>query len=488
MPTVPVGNEPVKVVDLNDPQGIVYNRSTTVQVFFGSTASLCNRADASILDPNATVAVDTDAEVWAVAPSLTGANTVTVDYQPHGAAYFRGLTAGLGSLVLQSVFSPNFLTGVSGWSINKDGSAEFNNLTIRGTFFGADFIINSAGIFLYNGVPALGNLVGSWAITAGSDSFGNAYRAGLNVDATSGTSYLQLLPGSPAILNVGTGDSAEAVPAQYNSRVVGSGPTRYILSDVRAPRVTGEAALAIGEMQLFSPTADLTVPPGVNLIANDGASQSLFHVIPVGSSFTGGLTIDSLTATLLATFVNAIELSNISTPAAIGGAAVEYANSGHLKYVGGDGVDYGTGRVISHASNGGSGLTINAVTFTAITGMTVNAGVGLYKLRIVVDLTTAAAAGRWELQLSTTGVTSTTDYEFFWKSGAGVVGGAVHQTSITTTQIGPNPSVIGPYSAVYEGIVRFTTAGTLTVTAATTVAADTFTVWDGSTIELEAVV
>lgn len=485
MPTVPVGNEPVKVVDINDPQGIVYNRSTTVQVFFGSNASLCNRADASILDPNATIAVDTEAEVWAVAPSLTGGNTVTVDYQPHGAAYFRGLTAGLGSLVLQSIFSPNFVHLVSGWSINKDGSAEFNNLTIRGTFLGADFIINSAGLFLYNGTPALGNLVGSWAITAGTDSFGNAYRAGLNVDATTGTSYLQLLPGNPAVMAVGTGDAVEATPGEIRGIVLGSGSTRQVITDFRAAALTGENPAALAEFQLLSPTADLTTqPPSLSMTAQDGTNSAAVNVLPT----------EIILATALTWLTGTEQFSGTTivpaTPASNMIRVYSDANSGngHLKYVSSDGVSYGTGRVIAHAANGASGQTISTVTFVAINGMSVNVGIGKYKFRVVVDLSPAAAAGRWEIAMTTTATVSATDFESFWKSIAGVVGGSVHQTTITNTQSGPNPSVIGGYSQVFEGFVQFSTAGTMSVTAATTVAADTFTVWDGSTIELEAIV
>jgi len=36
-----------------------------------------------------------------------------------------------GELVRRSIQSPDYVPGVSGWSINRDGSAEFNNVTIR---------------------------------------------------------------------------------------------------------------------------------------------------------------------------------------------------------------------------------------------------------------------------------------------------------------------------------------------------------------------
>lgn len=67
----------------------------------------------------------------------------------------------VGGTVLRrpAVQSPNFVTGISGWTINADGSAEFNNLQIRGTFNGNDFILSSTGFFLYSGTPAAGNLI-----------------------------------------------------------------------------------------------------------------------------------------------------------------------------------------------------------------------------------------------------------------------------------------------------------------------------------------
>lgn len=37
------------------------------------------------------------------------------------------------------------------------------------------------GIFIYNGTPSLGTLIGSWTAASGTDAFGNAYPAGINV-------------------------------------------------------------------------------------------------------------------------------------------------------------------------------------------------------------------------------------------------------------------------------------------------------------------
>ena len=86
----------------------------------------------------------------------------------------------VGGTVLRraAIESPDYVPGVSGWIIKQDGSAEFNNLTIRGSFQGTNFVINSAGTFFYSPSEAAGNLVASSAAVAGIDPFGNNYLAG----------------------------------------------------------------------------------------------------------------------------------------------------------------------------------------------------------------------------------------------------------------------------------------------------------------------
>lgn len=94
------------------------------------------------------------------------------------AGFAHDIAGGSGDLVITSVQSPDYVAGVSGWQIRKDGSAEFNSLVIRGTFNGTDFVIGPAGEFFYSGTPALGNLILSVARAAGTDAEGNAYLAG----------------------------------------------------------------------------------------------------------------------------------------------------------------------------------------------------------------------------------------------------------------------------------------------------------------------
>lgn len=226
--------------------------------------------------PNGSLSVDPTSN-WYVVGLVTGNAPLVV--VPNGQSNFLGLTQGLGQLVIPSIKSPNFVHNVSGWSINKDGSAEFHSLLIPpgsggnvvfvqgttptainvndlwvdtanansifswngtawvqyqfgtgaiqagsitaaliaantitaaqlaagiiyagiingttvnaatftgSTFQGTDFIINTSGAFFYSGTPAAGNLIASVAPVAGTDGFGNAYKAGVTSYVTSG--------------------------------------------------------------------------------------------------------------------------------------------------------------------------------------------------------------------------------------------------------------------------------------------------------------
>jgi hypothetical protein len=92
---------------------------------------------------------------------------------------FQNPIVGGTALRIPAIQSPNFSPGADGWIIRIDGSAEFNNLTIRGTFNGNDFILNSSGLFIYDGTPAAGNLVATIAPAQGTDGFGNTYLGGI---------------------------------------------------------------------------------------------------------------------------------------------------------------------------------------------------------------------------------------------------------------------------------------------------------------------
>ena len=59
------------------------------------------------------------------------------------------IVGGAAALIRAAIKSPNFVSGSAGWQIAKDGTAEFNDLTVRGTFTGPQFVLDSSGLFLY---------------------------------------------------------------------------------------------------------------------------------------------------------------------------------------------------------------------------------------------------------------------------------------------------------------------------------------------------
>lgn len=120
------------------------------------------------------------------------------------------LAAGI-VLVRPALRSPGYVAGSAGWTVNLDGSAEFNDVTVRGTLQSSNFVTGVSGwqllnsghaefndvtirggtslggnAFYYSGTPGLGNLVASIAAGSGTDPFGNAYQDGMTVYGENG--------------------------------------------------------------------------------------------------------------------------------------------------------------------------------------------------------------------------------------------------------------------------------------------------------------
>lgn len=94
------------------------------------------------------------------------------------------------TLLTPAIQSPNFIHDVSGWQIAQNGNAEFNDIMLRGTFQGIDWVANSYGLFFYSGTPAAGNLLFAIANADGNDA---AWTSG------AGNTYYQ------AVASYGTG-------------------------------------------------------------------------------------------------------------------------------------------------------------------------------------------------------------------------------------------------------------------------------------------
>ncbi|MFE0812665.1 hypothetical protein ACFW34_35110 [Streptomyces sp. NPDC058848] len=78
------------------------------------------------------------------------------------------------TLVREAVQSQDYTPGSAGWSINADGSAEFNDVVIRG-----GTVVSGTALY-YDPSPGPGTLIMSIAAEAGTDQYGNAYEGGVS--------------------------------------------------------------------------------------------------------------------------------------------------------------------------------------------------------------------------------------------------------------------------------------------------------------------
>src|SRR5690606_35294898 len=88
---------------------------------------------------------------------------------------FQNSVVGGVTLARRAIQSPDYDPGVSGWAVKIDGSAEFNNVVIRGgTSVGGDTL-------MYQGTPGPTTLTMSISATGGTDEYGNVYPDGITV-------------------------------------------------------------------------------------------------------------------------------------------------------------------------------------------------------------------------------------------------------------------------------------------------------------------
>jgi len=132
----------------------------------------------------------------------------------------NSVVGGVGDLIRSWIQSVPFISGSTGWRISKNGSAEFNNVVIRnGT-------VVSGTQLEYSGVPGLGTLFVAIADSAGVDSYGNAYPAGITI--FTGTESINFsASGGSVIATWKTGNVNEQVAPFIIADRVGAVPLAY---------------------------------------------------------------------------------------------------------------------------------------------------------------------------------------------------------------------------------------------------------------------
>lgn len=191
-------------------------------------------------------------------------------------AGFQDPVVGGISLRKAAIRSPNYVPGSIGWTINIDGSAEFSNVTIRGTitastFQGTNFVINSSGAFFYSGTPAAGNLIASIAPASGTDSFGNTYLTGITSYGIGTQTFSEMAGGSLL-----TGNMSSNVPDTTDAGFIQSqGPLTILRSVVNAsPSLVRDALRMTMSAGQTAQTTGSASAPNLGIIADDLASAA----------------------------------------------------------------------------------------------------------------------------------------------------------------------------------------------------------------------
>jgi hypothetical protein len=130
---------------------------------------------------------------------------------------------------------------------------------------GNTIILNGSGLFIYNGTPALGNLVYSSAPVAGTDPYGNVYQQDPTVYNPGTSAYVnissnQAAGGNSGILFHAPGATHinTSVPTQVSGRATNAGAA----NEVEILQLTSgqSTSLFSADMALFSQSADSTIP------------------------------------------------------------------------------------------------------------------------------------------------------------------------------------------------------------------------------------
>src|SRR5882762_8886105 len=134
-------------------------------------------------------------------------------------AFDQSATAG-DTLVAGSIHSPNYATGSSGWSINRDGSAEFQNVLVRGTITGSTII----GSTIIGGDFRSTNYVpGTSGFDLNSTTNQIEINTGFRVGGATGQHITLGISGANTTMQLFTGIAAETAPAAIGVTTVTQG-------------------------------------------------------------------------------------------------------------------------------------------------------------------------------------------------------------------------------------------------------------------------
>jgi hypothetical protein len=152
----------------NDKFGIIVGSSYAATAWVYSAAAVSVQFGFEFRDSTSTIVATLGPTIALAANTWTLVNTVQI----------APATAATGNLV----FIPQAAATV--YVQAAQAFPQVQGIVDATTIEGATLIIQStaAAVLIYNGAAGAGTLIGSWASTAGTDSFGNAYPAGINAN------------------------------------------------------------------------------------------------------------------------------------------------------------------------------------------------------------------------------------------------------------------------------------------------------------------
>ncbi len=431
--------------------------------------------------------------------------TATAGILASGLNFFNSVINALtGNLIATSVHSPNFLTGVSGWSINKSGSAEFNNIIIRnGQVISGTFLLYSTAI------PAIGKLVMAFApIAGGTDLVGNVYPQGYNFgvwDATgalkqhlgidnNGKLYLADTTGTTRIF----GDPSIGSVSGYDPTGPFAGPGHMLVSmsanvglDPAGDTIQrGFTSYGLSRQTLYSQliAAILSFYDTVNAAASPGNIGLATFTNPndtlwlAGPSNLGSDVIPNLFLQRAATpgpahaIISNSDLNILTdtTPARPANGISFYSASGMPKVrTSGDGTNYALGHFTTFRT---TDQLINSLVYADICGGNISVSAnGIYRVHAELTVVQGPNIAANNFRLGFTGTISQVRVKLVNQQDNAanfVATGSGNNTTLATHAYGAG----GTYSATLHGIIVPTSTGTLSVQAQMSAAADTFTV------------
>lgn len=213
------------------------------------------------------------------------------------------IIGGAAALIRAAIKSPNYVPHTSGWSINKDGSAEFTNVTARGTVEVdassglGKIIIDGNGLSVYDNLGQLAVQIDT--TNTAFDSILNALSAGIGFlqvpafEATPGgraalTINTTTVNGTPAVDSDVTFMNSSCTLAVIDSRTGGSFhyPDFCLGQSVTSPRADEFLAAPIGIVGPIKRTAVGSAGVALGVEAKDTNLGDTQFIADAGRAYT----------------------------------------------------------------------------------------------------------------------------------------------------------------------------------------------------------